>query len=166
MKKEDLDILFKRIKAGSVDYLIVCILFGVILKFTGDLINSCLVCNTLAINKDFLNGKSIGKRIFGIQVQDLSNQIANEWKSSLRNLLVIIPIELFSVLLNPKRRIGDYIAQTQIGIEDSLNIHSIRSELKTYQLNKNMIIGLIWGFANIYGLLILYKQLFKLAGFQ
>lgn len=111
---------------------------------------------TITMNKDFLNGKSIGKRLFGIQVQNLTDQKATEWKCSLRNFLLIIPIDFMFTFFSPTRRIGDRIAGTKIGIETKLNLKTISAELKNYRINKELAFGIIYGIANIYGLLWLY----------
>lgn len=130
---------------------------------SADLILSMFVIYPIAMNKDFLNGKSIGKRIFGIQVQNIDGQKANEWKCSLRNILPIIPIDILFTLISPKRRIGDRIAQTKIGLEDQKKLKSIGAELKNYRLNKELLFGIFFGIANIYGLLNLYGFIFKIA---
>lgn len=116
-----------------------------------------MIVYPIAMNKDFLNGKSIGKRIFGIQVQNLNNKKTSEWKSSLRNFLPIIPIDLIFTLVSPSQRIGDLIAGTKIGIETEQNLKTLSSELKKYRINKELIFGIIFGVANIYGLLWLYR---------
>jgi hypothetical protein len=110
----------------------------------------------ITMNKDFLNGKSIGKRLFGIQVQNLTDQKATEWKCSLRNFLLIIPIDFLFTVFSPTRRIGDRIAETKIGIETKLNLKTISTELKNYRINKELVFGIIFGIVNIYGLLWLY----------
>jgi len=110
----------------------------------------------LAMNKDFLNGKSIGKRLVGLQVQNLNGQKSSEWKNSLRNFLPIIPIDFLFTLISPTRRIGDRIANTKIGIESEINFKTITSELRNYRFNKGLIIGIIYGIANVYCLLWIY----------
>ena len=127
-----------------------------IFALTDDLILSMFIVYPITMNKDFLNGKSIGKRLFGIQVQNLNNQKASEWRSSLRNFLPIIPIDLLFTFVSPKRRIGDRIAETKIGVERKQNLKTLISELKKYRINKELIFGIIFGIANIYGLLKLY----------
>ncbi|NAS30454.1 hypothetical protein GTQ40_05700 [Flavobacteriaceae bacterium R38] len=156
------ELFWKRIKAVIIDYLIMILIGVLVYEMTFNIFISCFICYPLAINKDFLNGKSIGKRIFGIQVQDLSNFKANEWKSSLRNILFIIPIEFFVIILNPKRRIGDHIARTKIGDENTFNLKSIQTELKEYRINKELIFGVIFGILNIYLLLSFYGQISSL----
>ena len=154
-------VLENRIKAFVVDYFIMAFIGLLILSFTNDLILTCLIIYPLGMNKDFLNGKSIGKRIFNIQVQNLENNISNEWRGALRNLLFIIPIDIFIPFINPKRRIGDYLARTKIEMNSEFNLSTIISELKNYRVNKYLIFGLAFGIINIYSLLWIYGLIFK-----
>lgn len=133
------------------------IIGSLIIVLTDDLFLAMMIAYPMAMNKDFLNGKSIGKRLFGIQVQNLNNQNASEWKCSLRNFLPIIPIDLIFTFVIPTRRIGDRIAGTKIGIETEQTLKTISSELKSYQITKELIFGIIFGITNIYGLLWLYE---------
>ncbi|NER15098.1 hypothetical protein GWK08_16710 [Leptobacterium flavescens] len=149
-------ILENRAKAFIVDYLIMMIIWFLIVTLTDNLFLGMLIVYPITMNKDFLNGKSIGKRLFGIQVQNLQGKKASEWKSSFRNILLIIPIDTLITVLSPSRRIGDRIAKTKIGVEKTQNLKTISSELKNYRINKELIFGIIFGIANIYGLLWLY----------
>ena len=138
--------------------------FGIV-ALTDNLFLGMMIVYPITMNKDFLNGKSIGKRIFGIQVQNLNNQRASEWKSSLRNFLPIIPIELLFTIFSPERRIGDRIAKTKIGIEKEHNLKTISSELANYRINKKLIFGILFGIVNICGLSWLYGKLLFLSTF-
>ena len=159
-----MDTLLKnRTKAFIVDYLTMGVIGILIFGIFNDLIISILIIYPLAMNKDFLNGKSLGKRIFNIQVQDLNNNIANEWKSSLRNLLFVIPFEVFFTLISPNRRIGDYLAGTKIEIDSKFKLSTINSELKNYRINRNLIFGLAFGIGNIYSLLWVIEMIFRMA---
>lgn len=129
--------------------------FGIV-ALTDNLFLGTMIIYPITMNKDFLNGKSIGKRIFEIQVQNLNDQKASEWKSSMRNFLPVIPLELLFTIFSPERRIGDRIAETKIGIQKEYNLKTISSELKNYRINKELIFGVIFGIANINGLLWLY----------
>lgn len=134
--------------------------FGIV-ALTDNLFLGMIIVYPITMNKDFLNGKSIGKRIFGIQIQNLNNQKATEWKSSLRNFLPIIPFDLIYTIFSPERRIGDRIAETKVAIEKEHNLKTISSELKNYRINKELIFGIIFGLANIYGLLWLYGIIYR-----
>lgn len=127
-----------------------------IVALTNNLFLAMMIVYPITMNKDFLNGKSIGKRLFGIQVQNLNNQKASEWKSSFRNFLLIIPLDLLFTFVSPTRRIGDRIAKTKIGIDTEQNLKTLSEELRKYRINKELIFGIVFGIANIYGLLWLY----------
>jgi len=66
--------------------------------------------------KDSIQGRSIAKRIFNLQVVvNSTNQQADPLRCLVRNLLILLwPIEIILCLVNPERRIGDYIAGTKI----------------------------------------------------
>ena len=156
-------ILENRIKAFTIDYLIMGLIGYGIVVLTDNLFLVMMIIYPITMNKDFLNGKSIGKRIFGIQVQNLNNQKASEWKSSLRNFLPTIPFDVLFTIFNPERRIGDLIARTKIGIEKEYGIKTISSELRDYRINRELVLGLIFGIINIYGLIWIYGLLFASA---
>jgi len=67
-------------------------------------------------NKDIFNGRSPAKRILKMQVIDnKTGLVANPLKCLVRNLTIVLwPIEVIFVLINPKRRLGDKIAGTRI----------------------------------------------------
>ncbi|WP_394874969.1 RDD family protein [Gaetbulibacter sp. M240] len=129
-----------------------CVIGLLIFAINDNLYLGIMIVYIITMNKDFLNGK----RLFGIQVQNLTDQKASEWKCSLRNFLLIIPIDFLFTIFSPTRRIGDRIAKTKIGIETKQNLKTISSELKNYRINKELVFGIIFGIANIYGLLWLY----------
>lgn len=66
--------------------------------------------------KDEINGRSIGKRVFGIGVRCVENvsAIPSKWRLFLRNItLVILPIEFLIMIFNPEgTRLGDLLAKT------------------------------------------------------
>lgn len=67
-------------------------------------------------NKDIFNGRSPAKRILKMQVIDnKTGQVANPLKCLARNLTIVLwPLEVIFVLVDPKRRLGDKIAGTRI----------------------------------------------------
>ncbi|GGK35841.1 hypothetical protein GCM10007962_32740 [Yeosuana aromativorans] len=151
--------LENRIKAFVVDYLIMCSIGVLTFAISDNPFIGLMILYTITMNKDFLNGKSIGKRLFGIQVQNLPDKKASEWKCSLRNLLFIIPIDFLFTFFSPTCRIGDRLAGTKIGINMEYNLKTVSAELKKYRLNKNLIFGLIFAIANSYALLWLYGEI-------
>ena len=80
------------------------ILYGFVLAFA------------IYFNKDFFNGRSPAKRILKAQVvNNRTNEVAGPLRCLIRNLTIPVwPIEVLFVLINPKRRLGDYIAGTRI----------------------------------------------------
>ena len=66
--------------------------------------------------KDCLFGKSLGKLIFGLTIQNSeTGEKASFGSLILRNVTyVIVQIEGIVVLVNKGKRLGDYIAKTQV----------------------------------------------------
>lgn len=85
------------------------------------------------INKDFVNGRSVAKRIYGYKLIDVkSKNSASEFQCMLRNLTYLIwPLEAIIVSINPKRRLGDFIANTELIEEPETDGEEILSEFKT-----------------------------------
>jgi uncharacterized RDD family membrane protein YckC len=68
------------------------------------------------LNKDYYSGQSVVHRLVGLQIVDNKTLVpANSMKCMLRNITMPIwPLEGLFVLINPKRRLGDFIAGTKI----------------------------------------------------
>ncbi|WP_345052542.1 hypothetical protein [Hymenobacter glaciei] len=66
-------------------------------------------------NKDFLQGRSIAKRILGfVVVNRRTKSAASPLRCFIRNITILIwPIEVIMLLINPARRLGDYLAGTE-----------------------------------------------------
>ncbi len=94
-------------------------------------------------NKDFFDGRSPAKRILKIQViNNKTGEVAGPLKCLLRNMTIPIwPLEAIFILINPQRRIGDYIAGTRIEPYDSENVKK-KKEIKDYILP--IAIGLLF----------------------
>jgi|GEM_PF-5704190 len=95
-----------------------------------------LVLFILFLNKDFLSGKSIIKRLFGYKIVKIDNTPANELQCFLRNLLILIyPIEVLFILLNPNRRLGDIIFGTkliQLPLTNTSIIQDLKVDIKSF----------------------------------
>jgi len=67
-------------------------------------------------SKDAIKGLGLGKLVMGIRVMGDSNKPAPPIRTFLRNIsLIIWPIEALAMILNSqKRRLGDYLANTQV----------------------------------------------------
>jgi antitoxin component YwqK of YwqJK toxin-antitoxin module/uncharacterized RDD family membrane protein YckC len=94
-------------------------------------------------NKDFFDGRSPAKRILKIQViNNKTGEVAGPLKCLLRNLTIPVwPLEAIFIIINPQRRLGDYIAGTRIETYDSDN-KRVKKELKDYILP--ITIGLLF----------------------
>jgi uncharacterized RDD family membrane protein YckC len=66
--------------------------------------------------KDCIDGRSIGKRITRLQViDDKSKQPASPLQCFFRNIFCILwPMEIILIIINPSRRIGDFVARTKV----------------------------------------------------
>lgn len=74
-----------------------------------------VICFAL-LNKDYYRAKSVAKRIYGYSVLDIrTNQIASRSKCAIRNITAFIwPVEVLMLLVNPERRLGDFLAGTTV----------------------------------------------------
>ncbi len=110
------------------------------------------------LNKDFFNAKSPAKRILGFQVIDRkTNKPANELQCFVRNLTICVawPLEVIVGLINPERRIGDFLANTKVIVAEKEKFKSIWTDLKNIKLKTNFIGILIIGGLYFYGLSLL-----------
>jgi len=110
------------------------------------------------LNKDFFNAKSPAKRILGFQVIDRkTNNPANELQCFVRNLTICVawPLEVIVGLINPERRIGDFLANTKVITSEKEKFKSIWTDLKNTKLKMNFIGILIIGGIYFYGLSLL-----------
>lgn len=77
---------------------------------------SMMIAYSIIMNKDIFDSRSPGKRIFKYQVlHNKTNLPASPIQCLLRNLTFIFwPIECLAILINPNRRLGDFIANTKV----------------------------------------------------
>ena len=70
----------------------------------------------LFVCKDNLNGQSLGKRLMKIQIIEIqTTEPASNLKCMIRNLFFCLwPIELALALIEPNRRVGDYVTKTRL----------------------------------------------------
>ncbi len=70
--------------------------------------------------KDIFGGQSIAKRIFKLQlVHNTTGQVASPLRCFIRNLFIVFwPIEAIIALINPSRRLGDFVAGTKLIVFD------------------------------------------------
>ena len=159
---------FHRIASMLLDHIVMCLVIVPIAILTFIIIISArLELNNwigislaffpffIYLNKDFLNGKSAAKRFLGYEVVDRkTGKTANELQCFIRNLPICLiwPIEVFAGLINPERRIGDFIANTKVIPAEKMNIKSLWSELKNVRFKANYLGIIIVGIIYFYGL--------------
>lgn len=145
---------FHRISSMLLDHFIMCLLIiplGILIfiiviqfeqyltKITGISLFSVPVF--IYMNKDFLRGKSLAKRIMGYQIIDLKTNLpASELQCFIRNLTLIgWPVEVIVGLISPQRRIGDFLANTKVIISDKEKLKSIWYDLKKIEFKVSFI---------------------------
>jgi len=107
------------------------------------------------INKDFFNAKSPAKRILGYQVINRKTEKpASELQCFVRNLTIAVawPIEAIVGLINPERRIGDFLANTKVVVSEKEKLRTIWTDFKSKTLKLNLIGILIIGVLYFYRL--------------
>lgn len=110
------------------------------------------------INKDFFNAKSPAKRILGYQVINRKTEKpASELQCFVRNLTIAVawPLEVIIGLINPERRIGDFLANTKVVVSKKEKLKTIWIDFKNKTLKLNLIGILIFGVIYFYGLSLL-----------
>ncbi|NAS31935.1 hypothetical protein GTQ40_13190 [Flavobacteriaceae bacterium R38] len=108
--------------------------------------------------KDSYRGKSVAKRIVGLQVVDRSSlKPANSLQCFVRNLTIPFwLIEVFICLLSPRIRLGDLLANTKVIISEKEDIKSIWPEIKKTKVSKLTILIVLVGALYCYGLSSIY----------
>jgi len=102
------------------------------------------------LNKDFVKGKSISKRILGLRVVDRkTGKSANDFQCLLRNITIPIwPLEVFVSLFSPSRRLSDLIDNTKLEISEKEQPTSIITDIKKKRLTQTslwtLVVGLIY----------------------
>jgi len=166
---------FHRISSMLLDHIIMCLLvvpmailiFIIVMNFEDKLnkefgIALIFVPFFIYLNKDFFKSKSPAKRILGYQVLDKkTNNPANELQCFVRNLTICVawPLEVIVSLINPERRIGDFLANTKVVSAEKEKLKSIWSDLKNMTIKINYIGILIIGGIYFYGLSLIWPNL-------
>ncbi len=107
------------------------------------------------VNKDFFNAKSPAKRILGYQIINRNTgDPATELQCFIRNLTIAVawPLEVIVGYINPKRRIGDFIANTKVVKAEKEKLKSILIDLKNVKFKLSLLLILILGTIYFYGL--------------
>jgi len=114
------------------------------------------------INKDFFNGRSVAKRIYGYQIiDDKTEKVASEMQCMIRNMTLIVwPVEALLALIYPNRRLGDFIAGTRLTNKEVIDPETILTD--SVQLDKSRKFGkLIWAsilFSIIFNLIMYFSS--------
>ncbi|WP_177229074.1 RDD family protein [Pustulibacterium marinum] len=89
--------------------------------FSKVLLYIALLGFSLYFCKDSFQGRSLGKRVTKLQVHNYkTGQIAHPMRCFIRNIFIIIwPLEVIMTLINPSRRLGDYVAGTCVVTYDA-----------------------------------------------
>lgn len=89
---------------------------------------------TLVLQKDVLNGRSLGKRMAGLQIIEIrTHKKASRFKCVLRNILVFFFVgEIAISLFSPERKLGDWMAGTKLVVLDKVPFSEIKNEFKAY----------------------------------
>ncbi|WP_283641733.1 RDD family protein [Croceibacter atlanticus] len=90
--------------------------------------------------KDCIRGRSIAKRALKLQIINYtSGSIASPIRCVVRNLTIAIwPIEVLFTLINPERRLGDYLAGTAV---INFNESNTRENLNALHLGLSFVIA-------------------------
>jgi len=155
-----------RVLSMLVDHILMClvvlpmaILIFVVLLILENHINKYFILPLLFfpffiyLNKDFLKSKSPAKRILGYQViSKKSNSPASELQCFIRNLTIFIiwPLEVIVGLINPERRIGDFLANTKVVKADKEELKMLWTDLKAVKFRTSylliILIAFVYGF--------------------
>lgn len=103
--------------------------------------------------KDSYRGKSIGKRLIGLQVINIeTGQPANSFQCFIRNLLIPIwPLEVLISIFSPTRRMGDLIANTKVLTTEKEKVKTIFEDIKQTKFSMHTIFILLVGLLYSYG---------------
>ena len=95
----------------------------------------------LILNKDFYNSRSIGKRISGYIVVNKKGLPASKTQCLVRNITILLwPIEGALLLINPSRRLGDFIAGTKVIESEKISNSTTFEEIS----NRNYNVSFLW----------------------
>lgn len=88
------------------------------------------------LNKDFLGGRSISKRLLGqVIIDNKTKKSASELQCMIRNFMMIlwiieVPISIFS----PNRRLGDFMARTRVVRTEKVKVNTMLQDFKNLNI--------------------------------
>lgn len=126
---------------------------------TGSMIFMLILC--IYFLKDSYRGKSIGKRVIGLQVLNRStNKPASTLQCFIRNLVIPIwPLEVFISLFSPTIRLGDLIANTKVVESDKENVKIIFQDIRQTKFSVNTIFIVVIGLSYCFGISYFFTSL-------
>ena len=91
--------------------------------------------------KDCIAGRSLAKRILKLQILNHNTgNVASPVRCVIRNLFCVLwPVEVIFALINPARRIGDFVAGTTVAYFDAATI--VQSKLNVVQIVVSFLIA-------------------------
>jgi len=170
----------ERVVAFFIDHMLLALVFilFIIIALMVDALNSVItfkqnskvIFNLIFLPgiamKDFVGGRSIGKRAFntGVRCVENPNEVPKKWKLFIRNLTLIIwPVDFLVMILNEERmRLGDILAKTVVVKLERANNNMdylakeyiVKNESRT-QFSKKKIFKICIIAVGIFGLIIL-----------
>jgi|ERR1035437_3546539 uncharacterized RDD family membrane protein YckC len=164
--------LSNRLISALIDFIIIIavgslfLILLIVFKLENNLIFQAFVISFLTclfLYKDIFNGQSVGKNFTNLRIVSNDNDVIPIFRIVLRNFFIFLwPIDIILCLINPEKRLGDYIAMSKVVMINSkvrLTIGDSRLVL-IYVLTT-----LVVSFAIYYSLLFVlvkYNGLFKL----
>ncbi|TPG58010.1 hypothetical protein [Hymenobacter nivis] len=134
-----------RLLAMGGDHVIMCVLCVPIAFVLSPMVSKWAFYVLLVpyLNKDFLQGRSPAKRLLGLQLQEANGASANELRAFLRNVTVMVwPLEVLLVVAGGQKRLGDYLAGTQVVASASTLATTTRlwwQDLAAYRVTRNTL---------------------------
>jgi hypothetical protein len=99
----------------------------VVSSFTDQLFNPNIWLYTYFLNKDLINGKSVGKTAADLGVVICGTmKPAGPLRCLVRNLcFILLPIEMIFLLYREDRRLGDFVAGTEVIVINEVQFNNV-----------------------------------------
>ena len=157
--------ILKRLIAFLIDLLLIAIIVNMFFFATQTVKSQLLVqflsamMVTMLLCKDCINGKSAGKRIMKIEI---ANEKEGEKVSAVscvvRNIFVVLwIIEILVLFISKEKRIGDYVAKTEV---------VSNSKVEKIKLDKNALLTILLCFCIIFLFMFFVFKIFSSSSFE
>lgn len=102
-------------------------------------------------SKDSIDGRSVAKRMTKLRVINLATgESADPVRCCLRNLSIVIwPVEVFFTILSPSRRMGDWLAGTEVVAYEKIEQ---TPPVQWTKLGLALVLGYLFAFLFFYGM--------------